>query len=32
MVALVERWTRDGKVAGSTPSRGVIKPGHYQVN
>ena len=25
MVALVERWTRDRKVAGSTPGRGVIK-------
>ena len=25
VVALVERWTRDRKVAGSTPGRGAIK-------
>ena len=25
VVALVERWTRDRKVAGSTPCRGAIK-------
>ena len=25
MVALVERWARDLKVAGSTPGRGAIK-------
>jgi len=25
VVALVERWTRDWKVAGSTPDRGAIK-------
>jgi len=25
VVALVQRWTRDRKVIGSTPSRGAIK-------
>ena len=25
VIALVERWTRDRKVAGSTPGRGAIK-------
>ena len=29
VVALVERWTRDRKVAGSTPGRGAI---NLQVN
>jgi len=26
VVALVDRWTHDRKVAGSTPNRGAIKP------